>query len=298
MRTTFNAMYREAGAGIETASQRLAEFQRQVSTGKRLEKPSDDPSGTSTAIGEHAAIATVEQYSRAATSVGSKLTVIDTLLSDMVDKISSASTAVMSARGSTQSPAQREAAALQLEAARDALFDDFNASFQGAHIFGGAAATTPPFVRNGSGTVQPYAGSTTEVRVDVDRNRAVTTAINGDAIARGSSAEDIFAVLDGLIAAARSGDSDALGAGGAKLKEALNRVTTAQSRVGADMGIVDDQKLRLGQMKIAATARLDKVEAANMVEAISGMNQSQAAYEAALGAVGAVTRVSLMDYLK
>lgn len=298
MRTTFNAMYREAGAGIETASERLSEFQRQVSTGRRIEKPSDDPSGTSTAIAEHAAIATVEQYSRAATSVGSRLTVIDTLLSDMVDKISSASTAAMSARGTTQTPAQREAAALQLEAARDALFDDFNASFQGAYVFGGASATVPPFVKDGAGAVQPYAGSTTEVRVDVDRNRAVTTAINGEAIARGSSADDVFAVLDDLIAAARSGDSAALGAGSAGLQEALKRVTTAQSRLGADMGIIDDQQLRLGQMKIAAMARLDKVEAANMAEAITGMRQAETAYEAALGAVGAVTRVSLMDYLK
>jgi flagellar hook-associated protein 3 FlgL len=298
MRTTFNAMYREAGAGIETASERLSEFQRQVSTGRRIEKPSDDPSGTSTAIAEHASIAAVEQYTRAATSVGSRLTVIDTLLSDMVNKISSASTAVMSARGTTQTAAQREAAALQLEAARDALFDDFNASFQGAYVFGGASATTPPFVKDGAGTVQPYAGSTTEVRVDVDRNRAVTTAINGDAIAKGSSTDDVFAVLDDLIVAARSGDNAALGAGSARLEEALRRVTTAQSRVGADMGIIDDQKLRLGQMKIAAMARLDKVEAANMAEAITGMKQAETAYEAALGAVGAVTRVSLMDYLK
>jgi flagellar hook-associated protein 3 FlgL len=298
MRTTFNAMYREAGAGIEGASERLAHFQRQVSTGKRIEKPSDDPSGTATSIGERAGIAAVEQYSRAATSVGSKLTVIDTLLSDMVEKITSASTAVLAAQGSTQTPAQREAAALQLEAARDALFDDLNASFQGAQLFGGANATTPPFVKDAAGVVQPYAGSTTEVRVDVDRNRSVTSAINGQTIAQGSAPEDIFTLLDGLIAAARSGDGAVLDAGGDKLREALSRVTTAQSRVGADMNIVDDQKLRLGQMKVAGQARLDKVEAANLAEAITGMNQAQAAYEAALGAVGAVTRVSLMDYLR
>src|SRR5690349_69981 len=120
-------MYREAGAGIETATERLTEFQRQVSTGKRLEKPSDDPSGTMTAITEHAGLATVEQYTRAATSVGSKLTVIDTLLSDMVEKLTSASTAVTSARGTEQTQAQREAAAQQLESVKASLLDNFNA---------------------------------------------------------------------------------------------------------------------------------------------------------------------------
>lgn len=298
MRTTFNALYRGASAGIETASERLSEFQRQVSTGKRIDQPSDDPSGTSTAIGEHSTLATVAQYSRAATSVGSRLTVIDTVLSDIIDKLTSAMTAVTAARGTEQTPAQREAAAQQLESVKATLFDDFNSSFQGMHVFGGADAGAPPFTRDASGTVQAYAGSTSEVEVDIDRNRAVKVGLNGDAIAKGGAAQDVFAVLDEAIAAARAGDSTVLGNSMVKLKDVLTRTTTAQSRVGADMGTIDDQKLRLGQMKIAATARLDKVEAVNMVEAISGMNQAQSAYEAALGAVGAVTRVSLMDYLK
>lgn len=298
MRTTFNAMYREASAGIETATERLTEFQRQVSTGRRIDRPSDDPSGTSSAIGEHAEVATVEQYTRAATSVGSKLTVIDTLLSDVVDKLTAASTAVTAARGSIQSQAQREAAAQQLESVKASLFDDFNATFQGAYLFGGANASNPPFSKDAAGVVQPYAGSTVEVQVDVDRNRAVKVGLNGDALARGSSPQDIFAVLDELIAAARAGDSATLGAGMGRLNDAMNRVTTAQSRVGADMGTVDDQKLRLGRMKIAGLARLEKIEAADMAAAISGMTQAQSAYEAALGAVGAVTRVSLMDYLR
>jgi flagellar hook-associated protein 3 FlgL len=297
MRTTFSTMYREAGAGIEKATERMLEFQRQVSTGRRIEKPSDDPSGTSTAISEHAALATVEQYTRAATSVGSKLTVVDTLFSDIVQQLGNASTAAMAARGTTQTEAQREAAAQQLESIRETLFEDFNATYQGEYIFGGADASSAAYVKNGAGTIS-YAGSTSEVQVDIDQNRAVTSAYNGDTITRGGATDDVFAVLDDLIVAARAGDNAGLGAGLDALDEALRRVTTAHSRVGADMGTVDEQKLRLGQMKIAGGQRLAKVEDANMVEAISGMTQAQAAYEAALGAVGSVTRVSLMDYLK
>lgn len=297
MRTTFNAMYREASAGIESSQQRLAEFQRQVSTGKRIDKPSDDPSGTATAIGEHAEIANVEQYTRAATSVGSRLTVVDTVLSDIVEKLTAASTAVISARGTVQTPAQREAAAKQLEGIRETLFENFNTSFQGIYVFGGADSRTPPFAKDAAGTVQPYAGSATEVNVDIDRSRSVRVGIDGGAIVQGGSAQDVFAVMDEVIAAARTGDNNVLGNAMAKIDAVMQRVTTAQSRVGADLSTIDDQKLRLGQMKIAATARLDKVEAANMAEAITGMTQAQNAYEAALGAVSKVTSVSLMDYL-
>lgn len=298
MRTTFNAMYRESSAGLEAATERLTAFQRQVSTGKRMEKPSDDPSGTATAITERGELATVEAYKRAATSVGSRLTVVDTILSDIVDKLSTAGTAVLAARGSVQTSIQREATALQLEGVRDTLLENFNTTFQGAYIFGGAAAGGQPFVKDGTGTVQPYAGSVTEVHVDIDRGRSLKVALNGDAITKGTDAQDVFGLLDELIAAARSGDNTILGEGSGKLDAVMQRVSKAQSRVGADLGTVDDQQSRLSQMKMAALTRLDRVEAANMAEAITGMNQSQGAYEAALAAAGAVTRVSLMDYLK
>jgi flagellar hook-associated protein 3 FlgL len=297
MRTTFNAMYREAGAGIETAAARLSYFQRQVSTGKRLEKPSDDPSGTATAIGEHAELASVERYSKSAISVGSKLSVIDTVLSDIVEKLSAASVAVVGARGTSQTPAQREASAQQLEGLKATLFDNFNTSFQGSYVFGGAGSAAPPYAKDGAGVVQPYAGTAGEVFVDIDKNRSVKVAMNGDVMVT-SGGEDLFGVMDEMIAAARTGDSTALGAGLPKLAAAMLRVTTTQSRVGADLNMIDDQRLRLGQMKIAAGTRLDKVESANMAEAITGMNQAQSAYEAALGAAGAVTRASLMDYLR
>jgi flagellar hook-associated protein 3 FlgL len=298
MRTTFNAMYRDAAAGIAAAAERRVEFQRQVATGKRLNRLSDDPSSAATAITERAGIGAVEHYTRAATSVGARLLVVDTVIADVVAQLTSASSAVAAARGTEQSQAQRNAAALQIEAARDAIFDDLNTKFDGAHVFAGAASDAPPFVKNASGVVQPYAGSSVEVQVDIDRTRAVTVSFDGSQIAQGASAQDVFEVLDELAAAARDGDTGVLNAGLAKLDAVFQRAVTAQSRLGAALGTVDDQKLRLAQAKIAAAERLDKAEAANLAEAITGMTQADAAYQAALGAAGAVTRVSLMDYLK
>jgi flagellar hook-associated protein 3 FlgL len=298
MRTTFNALYRESSAGIEAAAERLAEFQRQVATGKRMEKPSDDPSGQSTAIAEHATLAGIEQYSKATTDVSARLSVVDTLFADIIDQITLASTTAQSARGTTQAPNAREAAAQQLAGVRETLFENFNMRFQGAYVFGGAESNTAPFQKDASGTVLPYAGSTTEVSVEIDQNRSVRVAFDGSTITQGGAATDVFAVMDDLVAAARSGDNDALGQGIADLQAFMTRVVTIQSRVGADMNTAEDQQLRLSTAKLAGLKRLDQVEAANMAEAITSMRQAQTAYEAALGAAGTVTRVSLMDYLR
>jgi flagellar hook-associated protein 3 FlgL len=298
MRVTFNAQMRNSTAGLEDAAGRVMEFQRQVSTGKRIEKPSDDPSATLGSIGEHTELSAIDQYARATDSVASRLAVIDTVLSDLIIQVERAQVATLSARGSTKAPLQREAAALELEGIRDTIFGDINTSFNGTHVFSGSASTVPPYTRVGSGPISAYAGSTAEMVVDIDQQRAVKIAFNGQLVTQGSEPQDIFVEFDNLITAVRAGDDAGMAAGVQALQRMFERLSTAQGRVGADLRTIDEHKVRLGELKRASSKRLSALEDTNMAEAITGMAQADAAYRAALGAVNSVTRMSLMDYLR
>jgi flagellar hook-associated protein 3 FlgL len=297
MRVTFDAVFREAASGIRAASERLLNLQRQASSGRRIQKPSDDPSSTAAAVGERADMATLDRYTRTADSAFARLTVVDSVLSDVLEKLTMARTAILSAQGSTAGAPQRQAAAHTLAGVREALFSDLNASFQGVYLFGGASADAPPYQKGTGGVILPYQGSTTEVFVDIDDTRQVAVAFDGEAIARGTSADDVFTILDNLIAAATAGDTDALRQGEIALAEVFERVSAAQTRVGAAMQTIDEQKLRLGQAKLALGSRLSTLEDANMVDVLTGMAHAEAAYRAALGAASRSVRVSLLDYL-
>ena len=145
MRVTFNAQNRNSTAGLEDAASRLIEFQRQVSTGKRIEKPSDDPSATLGSIGEHAETAAIDQYARATDTVASRLSVVDTVLSDLIMQLERGQVSAASARGSTKTQLQRDAAATDLEGIRDTIFGDMNTSFNGTFVFSGSASTVAPY---------------------------------------------------------------------------------------------------------------------------------------------------------
>jgi flagellar hook-associated protein 3 FlgL len=297
MRVTFNGQFRDGLANVERASERLADYQRQVSSGRRLDRVSDDPSGVAIALGERTKLAQVDQYSRSTDSAYSRLTIVDTVLSDIVLKLTAAQVAGTSALGSSVTDAQRAAAAKQLEGLKAALLDDFNTSVQGNYLFAGTKSTTKPYVTDNNGTVAAYAGSTTEVQVDVDQDQAVTIAFNGGALTKGADATDVFATIDNLITAVMAGDTTAITDGIASLANVFARVTAAQSGVGASMQALDTEKLRLSATKLASAERLSKLEDADMVEAITGMQQADQAYKAALGATAATAKVSLMDYL-
>jgi flagellar hook-associated protein 3 FlgL len=298
MRVTFGAQIRNSTAGLEDSASRLLDYQRQVSTGKRIEKPSDDPSGIAGAIGERSETAAIDQYARATNSVASRLAVVDTVLSDLVTQLIAAQVDSASVLGSGKTQVQRDAAATNLEAIRDTILGDLTTSFNGTYIFSGSASTVAPYTRVGNGPVSAYAGSTAEMVVDIDQQRNVKIAFNGQFIAQGSDPQDIFVELDSLIAAVRAGNQAGITTGMQALQRMFDRVSTAQGRVGADQRTIDEQKLRLDDMKRASAARLSTLEDANMAEAISGMAQADAAYRAALGAVNSVTRMSLMDYLR
>lgn len=297
MRITFNSQYRDASAGIETATNLLIEAQRQVTSGRRISRPSDDPSGAAMAAIERSRIDTADQYTRASDSVASRLSVIDSALSDIVERLSAAQTTALKGMGSIRSADEREAAAQTLEGIRATLLDDFNTSFHGTFVFAGAQSTTRPYTVSGS-AVGAYAGSTTEVQVDIGEEEVVTVGFNGTDIAKGTATKHVFDVLDDLAAAIRAGNDTTAQASLSELGTAFTRATTAQTRVGVGMKMIEGQQTRLQDTKLAASERLAKLEDADMAAAFSEMTRADAAYKAALGAIGTATRVSLMDYLK
>ena len=298
MRVTFNSQFRDSQASIEGATERLIEAQRQVSTGKKLNKVSDDPSGASTAVAERNALSAVEQYERTSENVGSRLTVIDSVLDDIISKLTEVQTVAIAGRGTPKTQVERDASAEKLRGLRAAILDNMNTSFHGTYVFAGANSTTTPFTLGGGGAVNAYAGSATELAADIGDSRSVTMAFNGNAIAQGADAQHMFDALDDLITAVSTGNEADITTGLHAMERAYTRATAVQSSLGNDMNELDTQKLRLQQMRLSTNERLSKLEEANMADAITAMNHAQAAYEAALGAVSTATRVSLLDYLK
>jgi flagellar hook-associated protein 3 FlgL len=298
MRITFSTGQSATMSDLANASADLTRYQREVSSGKRVNAPSDDPAAWSEGVRERGEIAGVDQYVRSADSASSRLTVADTVLSDIILKLTAARSAVVAGQGTIQTDAQREATAKELEGLRDAIFDDLNTTFRGTFLFSGGKGLTQPFVKNADGSVSAYQGDSSSNSIDVDRNRAVAVSFDGSELSQGSAAEDIFATFVGVIQAVRTGDETAMANGLTALQGAFDRAVGVQSGLGADLNALDDQRARLSEMKLASTSRLSKAEDANMAESITSMQQANTAYQAALSAVATRTKLSLLDYLK
>jgi flagellin-like hook-associated protein FlgL len=295
MRVTFSAIY----SGIESvndAAERFVRAHRQVESGKRVQVGSDDPGAALRIVNGHAEIGTLDSYTRASDGAASRLAVMDTMLTDIVDKITEAKVAVSSVRGTTAGQNARDAAAERLRGLRDSLADDINTSFRGRYLFSGAEVQTQSYALVAG--VWTYQGDTQAVTIDIGENRNVRTTLDGQAIFQGSDPTDLLTTLDDLAVAAETNDQAALDAGLATLQRAFDRATRAQSQIGADQRGVEEELERLRSFKLVSATAVSKDEDADLVAAISELTKADQAYRAALGAIGTTQRISLLDYLR
>jgi len=297
VRVTFGQSYIDTAVAVNAASERLAATEQQVSSGRRIDAPSDDPAGTSAVITERASLSQLDAYTQTADAATSRLTVIDTTLTDIIDKITAAQSAALSARGSAKTQSERDAAATDLQGIVDALVSDFNAQFHGVYLFSGSATTTSPFVKSGA-VVSSYQGNSSISAVDIATNRSTGVTVDGGQISQGGDTSDVFTVLASLTAAVRSGDDAGIGQGIDALGRALDRATFAQTQVGTGLKALDDARAQLSRLRIDTASRISKIEDVNMASAISQMTQADTSYRAALAAFSKIGSLSLMDYLK
>lgn len=295
MRIIFDVL-RDGLSSINTANRQLGEAQAQLSSGKRVSGAGDDPLAIQQAIGERSAIGALDAYTRTNASASARLAAVDTVLSGLGDKLTAASVAGLSARGTQVDPAARGAASAQVRSLRDSILADINTSFQGTYLFSGTVATQPAYAQSGGNWT--YQGNAATSQVEVERGRLVSVTFNGQAILQGSDTTDVLTALDALATAIDNGDNAAIGVGIDTIERAFGRTQRALGALGADEQGLDQAAVRLASLRAAADTRRSQLEDVNLAEAATRMTQAETAYRAALSAVSTAERQSLLDYLR
>jgi flagellar hook-associated protein 3 FlgL len=297
MRVTFSSMYRRASADIARVSEEMALRQTQVTSGKRVLVPSDDPSAMVGMVGSRTELATLDRYERANDSVTGRLTVADTVLSDILLKIQHASAVLTSAQGSVINDTHRASIVNELRGIRDGIYSSIVTQFHGTYLFSGTETTTAPYSKNPDGSISASQGNAGNTSVDVDRQTTMRVTFDGGGVMQGSAADDLFTTIENLMTAVGASDSAAMATGSLQLTAAFERVTILQTQIGIDLAAIEDKRTSLTTAKLAAKARLSAHEDVNMVDALTGMTQAETAYKAALSATSTIARLSLLDYL-
>ena len=221
MRVTNQSLSTRLLSSIQTAQTRLSDTQERVATGRRINRPSDDPFGTSRSIASHAKLDNVAQQQRTITMARSELASTESVLTSLGDVVGRAQELAVQADSSAlDGPARRQIAAEVNQLLSEAVKLG-NSSYAGRYIFAGHQTQTAPFVEDvpGQASTVTYAGDSGQIQREIGDGEQMPVNLDGDAIFT-PLFNDLIAFRDAL----NTNDLNGVSAASANMGNALDTV--------------------------------------------------------------------------
>jgi flagellar hook-associated protein 3 FlgL len=277
---------------IARVQERMQVAQDQVSSSKKVTKPSDDPTAASDIVRIFGEKSEAEQFDKNLTFAQSKLSTADTVLDSVEHMVERARTLGQLSFGN---PTTASLYTTELNGLRDQIIGSANTTHAGRFIFGGSVTTTAPYVKNPDTSVS-YQGNSQVTTLQVSRTSTLQTQIPGNQIFSGSV--NIFQVMADLSTAMQAGNKDGIDAQVKNLEQFAEVISIARSKIGSYVNMASNISAELTSGRLAREADLTQEQAANMAQAITELNMSQNALEATMAVGARISKLSLLDFLK
>jgi flagellar hook-associated protein 3 FlgL len=194
MRVSTNAIYRTGIEAIQRGQNELSRTQLQMSSGKRILTPADDPNGAVQALQLRQSIAAVDQFGRNANYATIRQQQEENVLQQMGDALQRVRELTVQAANATQTDESREAIAVELTQIRSALVDTANTrDANGEYLFAGYQSTSRPFVADATGQIE-YLGDSGQRFLALAPDRQVAVGDSGDVFMSVPRGNGVFVV--------------------------------------------------------------------------------------------------------
>jgi flagellar hook-associated protein 3 FlgL len=275
----------------------LAQTQRQVSTGKRVLSPSDDPVGIAISLGLRRDRSATEAWGRNIDDSLTWLNTTDRALGQGLEVVQRAHELAVAGGNGTLSAASRTLIADEVATLKSQFVEIGNSSLGGRFIFGGTATTTQPFNPLTETATAPI--NTSLMKREVAQGEVISVNITADRLQDPPGATaDIFTVLDGLSAALRANDTTAIGTALTALGVHQDSISALRGEGAAKINRIELTASRMEAQKIATNDQQSRIEDVDMAQAMTDFSMRESVYRAALSVGAKVIQPSLLDFLR
>jgi flagellar hook-associated protein 3 FlgL len=305
-RVTHRTIQDSTLANLQRNLTAMSGLQEQLSTGKRINRPSDDPTGAVSVLQVRADLRSSEQYSRNASDGLGWLGSVDTALQSTSSQLRRArDLTVQGLNDGALGQASRKAIALELQGIKDAVLGLANTKYLGRSVFAGTTDARQAYTANADGTYT-YADTGAGINAangggTVDRRVAAEAAVRVDSDGRavfGPAGDSVFTLLDDIATQVAAGDTADLETSLGKLDGFLTSTLNELSSVGSRYARIEGAKQAAEDAVLTLQTSLSDVESIDLPKTIVNLQMQEVAYKAALGATAKVLQPSLLDFIR
>jgi flagellar hook-associated protein 3 FlgL len=235
LRSPISINNRQTLLDLQRTKDRLSVTQRQLSSGKRVNDPGDDPAGAALILDFDTSIGANNQFLRQIDASASFLQGAESAVGTVTNDLTRLLELGQQALTTTNSGTPRANLASEVDSLRTDLISVSNTQEQGKYLFSGTATLTQPFSGPAAGPIT-YAGNAGLITVDVSASATVTTNIPGSTLFFGAggqgSATDLFQQVTDLRDGLTTNNQAQIQTAYNNLKTLLGNFTTAQTDIG------------------------------------------------------------------
>ncbi|MBW2143957.1 MAG: flagellar hook-associated protein FlgL [Deltaproteobacteria bacterium] len=280
------------------AQQLLLDAQVKVATGKKINKPSDDPIGMGKVLDYRKIISTIDQYNENIVHGKNQMEFTSTILEEIEALLNQAKNwALEFGSGSDMSAS---AALIEVKSLYDEIMDLANTKIGNNYMFGGHVTNSAPFSRDADYDAN-YTGDNGDITVLVGNDVQVKINANGEdifAVDGAGGGTDAFGALERLINALGSNDSAAAFAEVANLESAIDQVQGISTETSVYYGRMKSSENFLIKYKSNIEDMLYETENMDPAQAVVEMQLQEAVYITCLETASRIIQPSLVDFIK
>lgn len=312
MRVTNKMLSNSFLTDMRTNLKNMQTLQEQMTSGKEIRRPSDDPARVARAMQLHTDINANKQYKSNISDTLNWLDTTDTALGQAGDVLQKVRELLVSAGNAPYGSNERQSIKDEINQRIDEFAQILNTSYDGKYIFGGTRTTTKPLTTSevNKNKVIDYniledadaAIETSKIKqkMQVEISPGVTMEYNvsADEIIEfdGKSVKDIFSNivnhLDDENAVSKLSGSDL-----EDVTAAINNLLKKRSEVGAKQNRMESAKYKNEDETYNLTSVLSRTEDIDITEKTMQYATLQTVYMASLQTSARVLQPTLLDYL-
>ena len=294
MRVTNRDLYYQLVRDIGNVSEKMIGLNKQLSSAKRINKPSEDPVGMASVLVSRTELNAFGQFSRSIVYGRGWLNSTDTILQELDNLMARASELATSQSSNTATADTRAGTAEEVRELYEHILGLANSKYGNKYMFGGTVTQTPPF-QDVSGVAQ-YTGNDDPFSIKIGKSDMVQISLSGREVFSNASG-DIFTTIMNLEQALRNNDQEGISNALSAIEDSSQVISNNLASIGARINRLDYTETRLLAAETNTTERLSEIEDLDYAEAILALQNQQVIFQATLKSAAMITSMSLVDFI-
>lgn len=290
MRITQGIIHRDFLRNLDRITNRINEKFQEISSGKRITRPSDDPNSFPKIMRLKDELIIERQYKENIDMAIGWLNVTESALNTMEDLLNRLEEIAISMGSDNASPQARKTAAEEIAGLKEHAIMVANTKFRGHYIFAGCLTDTPPFTDKDN----KYHGDNNKMEIDIGYGIRFAYNICGSVFTKGVN---IFQLMDDIMDALNNNDAEGVRSCLDKIHKAFDNVNIAHTNLGGKIKLLNNIKENISDREILISRIISEKEDTDMAEAIPKLYIYYSGYQALLHSFAEITSVNMFDII-